>query len=79
MGGDRGPPHEKDDILVDMVGRRFVGSAPYWWGRLGGLVSRALYYADGEAGLRDVPRFADDFFLLCEERRFTNPICRCIL
>lgn len=57
-------PYSKDwPILLNVVGTYGVGSASWWWGRIGSLLLRFIYYF---TGIRWAFRFADDYhFLSC--------------
>lgn len=61
------PPDAGDldlwELWLNTVGTYGVGSASYWWGRLGALLTRVAYYTLSPS-LRWLFRFADDFLLI---------------
>ena len=72
-------PGPKDDVWVNTVGTYGVGSASYWWGRLGALLQRLLLYVVGPAGLLWVFRFADDFIWITGDRAVWRPLVLSVL
>ena len=55
---------DSDPVWLNTVGTYGVGSASYWWGRLGALLQRLVLYVVSGRSLRWVMRFADDFLSL---------------
>ena len=55
-------PHA--EVWINTVGTYGLGSASYWWGRLGALLQRVVLYITGPAGLKWALRYADDFIFL---------------
>ena len=57
-------PHDDTEVWVNKVGTYGVGSASYWFGRLGALVTRLILYVVSAQGLRWLLRFVDDFLAI---------------
>jgi hypothetical protein len=70
-------PHET--VWLNTVGTYGVGSASYWWGRLGALLVRILHYIAGPSGLRWALRFADDFVLVSGGTQVWRPLAVAVL
>ena len=64
---DPKPSHPEDlgkwEIWLNQVGTYGIGSASWWWGRVGALLLRMIFYS---TKLRYGFRFADDFLFLCK-------------
>ena len=60
----------QDDSIIwfNKVGTFGIGSAAYWWGRLGGAIIRCLYYLLGPNRTLDALLYADDLELIVETR-----------
>jgi hypothetical protein len=58
----------QDDSVIwfNKVGTFGIGSAAYWWGRLGGAIVRCLYYLLGPTRALDALLYADDLELIIE-------------
>ena len=72
-------PGSEDDVWLNTVGTYGMGSASYWWGRLGALLQRLKMYIVGSAGLRWVLRFADDYIWLTGGGQLWRPLIFAIL
>ena len=63
-----------DIVWVNTVGTYGLGSASYWWGRLGALIQRIVLYIVGPSGLRWALRYADDFILITSDAQIWRPL-----
>jgi hypothetical protein len=70
----RRAPGPQDAVWVNTVGTYGLGSASYWWARVGALLLRITHYVVTPAGLRWALRFADDYFLVSGGTQMWRPL-----
>ena len=72
-------PRDEDEVFVNTVGTYGIGSAAYWFNRLGALIQRLALYVAGGQGLRWLLRFADDYLALVQGADVWRPLLMTVL